>query len=68
MQRIPSILNEPEARPQPETKTPYSSGDRFCDLTGSGPQYGRAGAEQIEPVEERHVINGSYLEVAALGS
>lgn len=33
---------------------------------GSGPQSGRAGAERA--AEERHVINGSYLEVVALGS
>lgn len=63
---IPSISYEPKARPQPDTSTPYSSGDRFRDLTGSGPQSGQARAERA--AEERHVINESYLEVVALGS
>lgn len=55
-----------KARPQPDTNTPYSSGGRFRDLTGSGPQSGQPRAERA--AEERHVINGSYLEVVALGS
>lgn len=41
---IPSISYEPKTRPQPDINTPYPSGDRFRDLTGSGPQSGRAGA------------------------
>lgn len=63
---IPSISYEPKARPQPDTSTPYPSGGRFCDLTGSGPQSGQPGAERA--TKEQHVINGSYLEVVALGS
>lgn len=63
---IPSISYEPKPRPQPDTNAPYFSGDRFRDLTGSGPQSGQAGAERA--AEQRHVINGSYLDVVALGS
>lgn len=63
---IPSISYVPKARPKPDTNTPYVSGDWFRDLTGSGPQSGQAGAERT--AEERHVINGSYLEVVMLGS
>lgn len=54
------------ARPQPDIITPKYYGDRFCDLTGSGPQSVQVWAEWA--AKERHVINGSYREVVALGS
>lgn len=56
---IPSISYEPKARPQPDTSTPYSSGDRFRDLTGSGPQSGQARAERAaEERRDKWVLSG----------